>query len=157
MKNCKTLTLFNQMKNADNVEFSMINPNLLNIDLEGSDSVSNAPVLSTIIDKLSLPKLSEGQKNLFNFIMQYALHCKLAEKNNEFNKPPKPFETFLNGGAGNGKSFLIKAIAEYLKQILRYPNQNIDQPSVLVTASTGKPATGINGFTLYSAFHFPVK
>ena len=43
------------MKNADNVEFSMINPNLLNIDLEGSDSVSNAPVVSTIIDKLSLP------------------------------------------------------------------------------------------------------
>ena len=100
--------------------------------------------------------MSEGQKNLFNFIMQYALHCKLAEKNNEFNKP-KPFETFLNGGAGNGKSFLIKGIAEYLKQVLRYPNQNIDQPSVLVTASTGKPATGINGFTLYSAFHFPVK
>ena len=55
MKNCKTLTLFNQMKNADNVEFSMINPNLLNIDLEASDSVSNAPVVSTIIDKLSLP------------------------------------------------------------------------------------------------------
>ena len=55
--------------------------------------------------------------------MQYALHCKLAEKNNKL--PPKPFQILLNGGTGIGKSFLIKAIAEYLKQVLRYPNQNL--------------------------------
>ena len=83
------------------------------------------------------------------------MHCKLAEKNNEL--PPKPFQIFLSGGAGVGKSFLIKAITEYLKRVLRYPNQNLDQPSVLVTASTGKAATGINGITLHSAFHLPVK
>ena len=85
----------------------------------------------------------------------YCLYCKLAEKNNEL--PPKPFQTFLSGGTGVGKSFLIKAITEYLKRVLRYPNQNPDQPSVLVTASTGKAATGINGITLHSAFHLPVK
>ena len=72
--------------------------------------------------------------------MQYALRCILAEKNNEL--PPKPFKIFLSGGAGVGKSFLIKAITEYLKRLLRYPNQNLDQPSVLVTAYTGKAATG---------------
>ena len=53
--------------------------------------------------------------------MQYVAHCKLAEKNNEL--PPKPFQIFLSGGAGVGKSFLIKAITEYLKRVLRYPNQ----------------------------------
>ena len=67
----------------------MINPNLLDLDLEDSDSVSNAPVVSTIIDNLLLPnekfyeicaQLNEGQQHLFNFIMQYALHYKLAEK-----------------------------------------------------------------------------
>ena len=41
--------------------------------------------------------------------------------------------------------------------VLRYPNQNLDQPSVLETASTGKAATDINGITLHSAFHLPVK
>ena len=87
--------------------------------------------------------------------MQYALHCKLVGKNNEL--PPKPFQIFLSGGAGIRKSFLIKAITEYLKRVLRYPNQNLDQPSVLVTASAGKAATGINGITLHSAFHLPVK
>ena len=33
----------------------MINPKLLDLDLEDSDSVSNAPVVSTIIHNLLLP------------------------------------------------------------------------------------------------------
>ena len=40
------------------------------------------------------------QQNLFNFIKQYAVHCKLAEKNNELQ--PKPFQIFLKGGARVG-------------------------------------------------------
>ena len=73
----------------DNAEFSMINPNLLDLDLEDSDNVINATAVSTIIDNLLLPneqfyeicsQLNEGQQHLFNFIMQFALHCKLAEK-----------------------------------------------------------------------------
>ena len=98
-----------------NAEFSMINPNLLDLDLEGSDNVINATAVSTINNNLLLPKkqfyeicsqLNEGQQHLFNFIMQFALHCKLAGKNNEL--PPKPFQIFLSGGAGNGKSFLTR-------------------------------------------------
>ena len=52
---------------------------------------------------------------------------------------------------------LINTITEYLKRVLRYLRQDVDQPSVLVTASTGKAATGINGITLHSTFHLPVK
>ena len=78
---------FVQSDEEDNAEFSRINPNLL--DLDHSDSVSNAPLVSTIIDNLLLPnekfyeiysQLNEGQHHLFNFIMQCALHCKLVEK-----------------------------------------------------------------------------
>ena len=73
----------------DNAEFSMINPNLLDLDLEDSDNVINATSVSTIIDNLLLPneqfyeicsQLNEGQHHLFDFIMQFALHCKLAEE-----------------------------------------------------------------------------
>ena len=99
-------------------------------------------------------QLNEGQLFLFNFIMQYALHCKLAEKN---ELPPKPFQIFLNVGADLRKNFLIKSITEYLKRVLLYPNQNHDQPSVLVTASIRKIATYINGITLHSVFHLSVK
>ena len=156
-------------KEEDDAEFSMINSNMLDLDLEDSDNVSNAPVVSTIIDNFSLPneqfykicsRLNEGQQHLFNFIMQYALHCKLSEKNDELS--PKPFQIFLSRGSDFGKSFLIKAITEYLKRVLRSriqpdPNQNLDQPSVVVTASTGKATTDINGITLHSAFHLLVK
>ena len=116
---------FNFVQSAeeeDNAEFSMMNPNLLNLDLGDSDSVSNATAASTIIDNLLLlneqfyeisSQLNEGQQHLFNFIMQYIVHCKLAEKNNDL--PPKPCQMFLSGGAGIGKSFLIKTITEYLR------------------------------------------
>ena len=67
-------------------------------------------------------QLNEDQQHLFKFIMQYTLHCKLAEKNNEL--PHKPFHIFLSRGAG--KSFLIKPITDYLKRVLRYLNQNLD-------------------------------
>ena len=38
---------------------------------------------------------------------------------------------------------------------MQNPNQNLYQPSVLVTISTGK--AGVYGITLNSAFHLPVK
>ena len=55
------------------------------------------------------------------------------------------------------ESFLVTAITEYLKKILRYPSQNLDNPSVLVTTSTGKAAPDVTGITLHSAFNVPVK
>ena len=61
-----------------NAEFSMINSNLLDLDLEDSDNVINATAVSTIINNLLLPneefyeifsQLNEGQQHLFSFIM----------------------------------------------------------------------------------------
>ena len=84
-------------------------------------------------------QLNEKQRNLFNFIMSYAVNFRFAEDSN--STIDQPFYIFLSGGAGVGKSFLLKVVTEYLKIILRYPGQNLDEPSVLVTASTGKAAT----------------
>ena len=79
-------------------QFQTQNSNSFDVDLEDSDNVIHATAVSTIIDNLLLLneqfyeicfQLNEGQQHLFNFIMQYALHCKLEEKNNEL--PPKPF------------------------------------------------------------------
>ena len=67
------------------------------------------------------------------------------------------FQIYLFGGAGIGISFLMKAITEYLQRVLRYPNQNLDQPSVLVTASTVKAATVINGITFVFCIFSPYK
>ena len=80
---------FAQSEEEGNAEFSMINPNFLDLDLEDSDSVSNVPVVSTIIDNFLIPnknfyeicsQMNEGQQHMFSFIIKYALHCKLTEK-----------------------------------------------------------------------------
>ena len=55
------------------------------------------------------------------------------------------------------KKFLVTTITEYLKKILRYPGQNLYNPPVLLTTSTGKAATNVNGIALHSAFNLPVK
>ena len=62
-----------------------INSDLLDLNLEDSDSV----IASTITDSLLLSneqffeicsQINEGQQHQYKFIMQYALHCKLAEE-----------------------------------------------------------------------------
>ena len=96
-------------------------------------------------------KLNAEQQNLFNVIAE---QIQLYRWNEEHTKP---FYTFLSGGAGVGKSHLVKVIAEYAKRNLKFPKQNLDQPSIMLTASTGKAAAHINGLTLHSAFHIGCK
>lgn len=59
----------------------------------------------------------------------------------------------LSGVAEVWKNVLVIAITGYIKIVLRHPNQNLNQPSVLVTVSAGKAATGVYGITLHYAFH----
>ena len=63
----------------------MINPDLLHVDSEDGNTLSNAPVPSTVVDNLLLPneefteiclQLNEGQQHLFNFMMQYVTCCR---------------------------------------------------------------------------------
>ena len=92
---------------------------------------------------------------MFDFIMKYAQSLILNARNDVLD--PEPFYMFLTGGAGVGKSFAVNCITEYLRKTLKYPGQNFDQqPSVKVTASTGKAATNINGSTLHNAFNLPI-
>ena len=66
---------------------------------------------------------------------------------------PKPFYIFLSRGGGVGKYYFIKTISDYAKRYLKYTGQSLDQPSIMLTASTGKVTTNINGLTLHKAFN----
>ena len=99
-------------------------------------------------------QLNDAQYRLFNFIMTHTVELLLNESNDL--PQPSPFYIFLSGGAGVGKSFLVKAITQYMKRMLRYHAQKNNQPSVAVTASTSKTATNIDGNTLHSAFNLIV-
>ena len=69
----------------------------------------------------------------------------------------KQFFHFINGGAGVGKSTLIKAVYQ---SILRFfnslPGSNPEAIRVALCAPTGKAATLIDGMTLHSFLSLPV-
>ena len=105
---------------GDNGEFSVINPDLLQLDLLNNYCLSNTPVGSTTTDNILYPnehfyeiysQLNESQQRQLNF------NFKLAEKNNEL--PPKTFQIFLSGGAEVEQGFSVTAINEYLRKVLR--------------------------------------
>ena len=72
----------NSDEEEDNTEFSIINPDLLDPDLDVSDGVSNAPVGSVTVDNLLLPsqkffelcwQLNEVQQHPFKFVMWHSV------------------------------------------------------------------------------------
>ena len=149
--------------------YRIIHPDLIDLDYENdaqdaTNETSSVPFttsdqnLTMSLDRFydMCSSLNEKQRNFFNFVFKNVLTLKFSEGIPSIEKP-NPFRLFLSGGAGVGKSFLIKCLTEQLKKILKEPGQNIDkEPSVFVTASTGKAAANVDGSTLHSAFVLPI-
>ncbi|VDI30094.1 Hypothetical predicted protein [Mytilus galloprovincialis] len=68
------------------------------------------------------------------------------------NKEPEPFHLFLTGGAGTGKTHLVRCIYHEANRILSKTASTPDATSVLLTAPTGTAAFNIEGSTIHSAF-----
>ncbi|XP_062618879.1 uncharacterized protein LOC134280486 [Saccostrea cucullata] len=98
--------------------------------------------------------LNEKQRLLFDYLYFWATRTRLST---DSDSAPKPFYIFLSGGGGVGKTHVVNAIYEGLSRALRQPGHDPDKPTILMTASTGKAASNINGTTLHSAFCLPVK
>ena len=52
------------------------------------------------------------------------------------------------GGAGTGKSFVIKTIAKHAEKILRMPGDDPNRPKVMLLGPTGKSANLIGKYLL---------
>ncbi|CAG2247064.1 unnamed protein product [Mytilus edulis] len=68
------------------------------------------------------------------------------------NKEPEPFHLFLTGGAGTGKTHLVRCIYHEANRILSKTASTPDATSVLLTAPTGTAAFNIEGSTIHSTF-----
>ncbi|XP_065370889.1 uncharacterized protein LOC135963037 [Calliphora vicina] len=67
------------------------------------------------------------------------------------------FHEFISGGAGVGKSRLIKSIYQSVTERFNsVPGSNPDLVKVLLCAPTGKAAFGIGGATLHAMFSLPI-
>ena len=67
-----------------------------------------------------------------------------------------PLHIFLTGGAGTGKSHLIKTIYHALTKVFSYRAMTLDKPKVLLVAPTGVAAVNINGTTIHTSLRIPV-
>ena len=94
-----------------------------------------------------LKTMNQKQQKIFYFVRE---HCVSLQQNSS----TKPFFVHVSGGAGVGKSHLIKCIYNEASKILR----NGESPSdttVLLTAPTGTAAFNVGGYTIHSAFKIP--
>lgn len=89
--------------------------------------------------------MNKQQQRLFYKVRDWALKV-------SWKKHPEPFHVFITGGAGTGKSHLIKCIYHETTRILAKAVEDPDALSVLITAPTGTAAFNIGGMTLHSAF-----
>ncbi len=89
--------------------------------------------------------LNDTQLSIFFQIRQWCLD-KIMGKN------PDPLHIFITGGAGTGKSHLIKAIQYEAMRLLSTMCRHPDNTCVLLTAPTGIAAYNLHGTTIHHTF-----
>ncbi|TKS65165.1 ATP-dependent DNA helicase PIF1 [Collichthys lucidus] len=92
-----------------------------------------------------LRSLNETQMGIFYQVRQWCVQQAQGQK-------PDPFHIFVTGGAGTGKSHLIKAIQYEATRVLAPVCHQPDDICVLLTAPTGIAAYSLNATTIHSTF-----
>lgn len=100
-----------------------------------------------------LQSLNETQREVFYLVRDWCLAKITGEK-------CEPMHLFVTGGAGTGKSHLIKAIHFEASRLLSRIMSDPERISVLLAAFTGTAAFNIGGNTLHHLFsltkYFPL-
>ncbi len=92
-------------------------------------------------------QLSPEQAIAFNTVVENSKSRHFASLNS--TRPPPPLCLFISGGAGTGKSFVIKVIAEHVRRVTG------QHTSSILMAPTGIAAFNIEGTTIHSTLKIP--
>ena len=98
-------------------------------------------------------KLVPEQRRVFDEFIGYAKELRKV-KGTGGSKPKAPL-SIVHGGAGSGKSTLIKVLSFWFEYILTTNDErDLNMPMVIRCAPTGMAANNIDGLTVCSAFKF---
>ncbi|XP_024120187.1 uncharacterized protein LOC112141313 [Oryzias melastigma] len=116
-------------------------------------AIREAPLIDHSAQRQMYQSLNQQQACVFFAVRDWCI-----KRVNGFN--PQQFLYYVNGGAGTGKSHLIKSIHAQASNILRRSPRNAEEhdvsgPSVLLTSFTGTAAFQISGTTLHSLLRLP--
>ncbi|XP_066934413.1 uncharacterized protein [Clytia hemisphaerica] len=99
--------------------------------------------------------LNSKQRDIFDIVLNWG---KMYVQNSKSNNPVllEPLRIFLTGGAGVGKSHLIKCIYNCLSKVLAYKSDELEKPRIIKLAPTGIAAINISGTTVHTGLSIPV-
>ena len=136
---------------VDHPDFTHLDPSTFENIPESSSSVFKTVSLSSKEELYNLTnQLDEDQRLVLAKLIDYAKQLKIARKVPNVVQPPL---LIVQGGAGAGKSLVIKAISQWFEKILRKDGDDPDKPYILLSAFTGCAAANIDGMTMHSAFN----
>jgi hypothetical protein len=95
-------------------------------------------------------QLDKMQRYVLSVGLGYAKALVKARKGESV--APTPPVMIVHGGAGSGKSRVIKPLSEWMQEILQQKGDNPENPQVVLTSFSGAAASNINGQTLHSMF-----
>ncbi len=96
-------------------------------------------------------QLIPEQQKVFHKVIS---HCKkLTRAFILGTQMPSPLHIIIHGGAGSGKSNLVRALTKWAEKLLRKAGDHPNKPRILVTAPTGMAASVIGGVTIHSALN----
>ena len=100
-----------------------------------------------------IASLNTKQRIPFDIVVHYTreLHKHRMKIRHE---PPEPFHLFVTGGAGTGKSHVIKAIKEHMERSM---SGSQEMHACMVMAPTGVAAFNIGGLTIHRALRLQVE
>ena len=117
---------------------------------ESGFSCSTHPVFQDSLINENIWSLNVKQRQVFDVIHKWARDY----VNNLFSKHVKYiklFHIFLTGGAGVGKSHLIKTIFMSISKLLSFKGGDPEKPRILILAPAGMAAINIDGTTIHTA------
>ena len=137
-------------------------PEYLHLDPDQVEKTGNDDKLKnkTIFRSIEIPLMQErlDEARRLDKMQRYVLsvgvkYVKGIVKARKGRSPvPSPPRMIVHGGAGSGKSCVIKPLAEWMQDILQQEGDGPDCPQVVLTSYTGAAAANINGQTIHSMF-----
>ena len=111
------------------------------------------------IDDIGLEKriemLNHDQRRVFQKIVDHLNHQQLHELDECNCNNLKPFQMFVSGVGGTGKSFLIDTLQRQVKEM--WKDDVGDDTTCAVSAPTGLASFNVCGVTVHLLFHLPVE
>ena len=156
MKHCEAMEQIEnqEMRNIClNETFDQSTQNNITIDLSIPQPYS---LVSDDEVNANIQSLNVQQRQVFDFVYSWA---KETVKQKSSVKPNfvKPFNLFLSGSGGFGKSHLIKPIYQSVSKLLQYHGGSPDKPRPLIFAPTDVASINVNGITIHSALSIPCR